>query len=169
MLIISDTSVLIDMVEGDLIDTMFQLDIQFSVPDTLYTEELELHHSDLIEKGLQTLSLNPAGIIEAHTVVAGLTGSRAPGINDLLALILAKQHECPLLSGDKRLRSLAERDFSTVEVKGTIWLVEELIGEKLLTIDQAEQAFQSMNDAGSRLPKAEISRMLRRNKQDYGE
>lgn len=50
--LISDANILIDMEEGDLLDALFELPYQFTVPDLLYFDELETHHADLLDKGL---------------------------------------------------------------------------------------------------------------------
>jgi len=150
------------MIEGELIDAMFSLDYKFSVPNTLYAEELEAYYPELPAQGLSILSVNPNGIAEAYTVATSLSGARAPGVNDLLALMLAKQHSCPLVTGDKRLRSIATTNYSAVEIRGTIWLVEQLVTEGHITVTQAEEAFHKMIEAGSRLPKGEITKLLSR-------
>ena len=54
-LLISDANILIDLEEGQLIDLMFQLPYQFTIPDILFAEELEDEHNHLLEIGL-TLS-----------------------------------------------------------------------------------------------------------------
>ena len=40
-IVVSDTSVLIDLERGDFLDSCFKLPFEFSVPDLLYTRELE--------------------------------------------------------------------------------------------------------------------------------
>lgn len=46
-LLISDANILIDLEEGQLIELMFQLPYQFSIPDVLFEEELEEEHQHL--------------------------------------------------------------------------------------------------------------------------
>jgi hypothetical protein len=62
--------------------------------------------------------------------------------NDLLALSLTKQEQCSLLTGDSRLRIAAKAE--QIEVHGTLWLMRQLIEERLITIERAEQAYQDM-------------------------
>ena len=40
-LLISDANILIDMEAGALMETLFQLPMQFGIPDLLYYEEIE--------------------------------------------------------------------------------------------------------------------------------
>ncbi len=41
LLLISDANILIDMEAGELMGKLFQLPIQFAIPDILYWEEIE--------------------------------------------------------------------------------------------------------------------------------
>ena len=63
-----------------------------------------------------------------------------------------------LLTGDKALRQVAKE--YNIEVHGTIWLVEQMIIEKVITVGIAKVAFAKMRQSGSRLPSAEITRIL---------
>jgi len=46
-------------------------------------------------------------------------------------------------------------------VKGTLWLVQQMHESGLINADQAEAAYNSMINDGSRLPVNEINRQLR--------
>ena len=65
-------------------------------------------------------------------------------------LVLAKQEQCPLLTGDKNLRKAAESE--QVEVHGTLWVVNGLLQHQLITPDSARVAYQKMKAKGRRLP-----------------
>ncbi|MFV3328184.1 hypothetical protein ACNFG0_17185 [Pseudomonas sp. NY15372] len=51
-LLISDANILIDLEEGELLDELFRLPYQFTVPDILFFEELEAQHGHLLRRGL---------------------------------------------------------------------------------------------------------------------
>lgn len=146
-LLISDANILIDMEEGRLIAPMFKLPYQFVIPDILFEEELEEAHQYLLKAGLQLGELDA----DAMRDVAGLTQRyNRTSRYDCFALALARARACPLLTGDKALRNAAEQE--AVTVKGTLWLVEEMVLCGLLTIAEARFAYGRMNAAGSRLP-----------------
>ncbi|WMY75590.1 DUF3368 domain-containing protein [Buttiauxella selenatireducens] len=147
LILISDANIIIDMEEGGLVELIFSLPHSFKVPDILFYDELEEQHSNLLESGLQLGELTSETMRYAMNLAEKATG---PSRNDCFALSLAKQEECPLLTGDLALRSLAQSE--GVEVKGTIWIVEELIHHGLMTIIEAESAYNLMRDAGRRLP-----------------
>lgn len=98
--LISDVNIIIDMEVGGILDHMFRLPETFAVPDILYMEELAEQHSELPGLGLEILKLRAEFIAEAYRL---REANNKPGMNDLFALALAKQEECPLLAGDKFL------------------------------------------------------------------
>jgi predicted nucleic acid-binding protein len=157
MLLISDANVIIDMQDGGLLEAMFQLDETFAIPDMLYAEELEQQQPQLPRLGLQIKSLSGESIARAIMLKQLYSG---PSTNDLFALELARECQCPLLTGDMALRRAAESE--GIELRGTLWLVEQLIVEKIITVAKAQVAYQKMRDAGSRLPWAEIERQIKR-------
>lgn len=146
-LLISDANILIDMEEGGLTETMFALPHVFSIPDILFHEELEARHGHLIDLGLELGELGGDGVAYAMQLVANY---RKTSRNDCFALALARNRHCPLLTGDRELTKAAQQE--AVPAHGTIWLVETMIENQLLSIRQACTAYQQMQSAGRRLP-----------------
>lgn len=146
-LLISDANILIDLEEGQLIETVFSLPYQFSTPDMLFYDELEEQHSHLLDLGLQLGDLTEDSIDTLQQLVSVHT---KPSRYDCMALVLAQQEQCPLLTGDKELRASAKKE--GVEVRGTIWLVERMIEHNLISISQALDSYQRMEENGRRLP-----------------
>jgi hypothetical protein len=106
-LLISDANILIDLEEGDLLDVSFRLPYQFSVPDILFAEELEAQHAHLVTLGLGVRGLSSEAMRDAAELIRR---SRGASRNDCFALALARQEKCPLLTGDRDLRALAEAE-----------------------------------------------------------
>lgn len=155
LLLISDANILIDMDTGGLLAPMFSMDYRFAVPDVLYHEELVAQHSGLLEMGLESVTLSSELVGE---VVRLAQQHRRPGRNDLFALALAASEICPLLTGDKDLREAAETE--GVEVRGTLWLVTEMVRAGRISTQVARAAYQRMRDSGRRLPWEMAERML---------
>jgi predicted nucleic acid-binding protein len=156
-LLISDTNIIIDLDVCELIQKMFDLPYTFAVPDVLYIEELEEHHGELPAYGLQIKTLGAERVDYAVALQAQNIKTNA---NDLFALALAKQEDCPLLTGDGALRDLAA--IEQVEIRGTIWIIEQMLQEGILSPDQAKEAFSVMKDSYRRLPWKEAENMLKR-------
>lgn len=146
-LLISDANILIDLEEGGLLEVFFRLPYQFSVPDILFAEELEGQHAHLVAMGLGVASLDSEAMRDAAELIQR---SKGPSRNDCFALALARQEQCPLLTGDRDLRALAKAEL--VEVNGTLWVVEQLLLHEVIPVEQARKAYQRMQANGRRLP-----------------
>jgi len=154
--LISDANILIDMEEGELIEEMFRLPYIFSIPDILFYEEMEEEHENLISLGLRLEDLSG----ETMTYGLRLTEQyRKPSRNDCFALALAKQEDCPLLTGDRDLRTAAEQE--SVIVMGTIWLVTQLVNVGIINCITARDSYDRMRLSGRRLPWSTAEEKLR--------
>ena len=144
---------------GGLLRLMFRFDAMFAVPDVLFEEELRADHPELPQLGLRLLELREDTVLHA----AGLIGkyhSLGASINDLLALALAWQEKCPLLTGDQRLRTVGQTE--GLDVHGTLWLIEHLLQARTISHRQAEAGYGKMRAIGRRLPWKDVEEQLRR-------
>lgn len=153
---ISDANILIDVEVGGLQAPMFSLGCQFAVPDVLYWEELAEHHAHWLAMGLHIQSLSAQGVARVQALSQK---HKRPSRNDLFALALAEQAQCPLLTGDAALRNAAEAE--RIEVKGTVWLVAEMLHKKCITPTVARAAFERMREGGRRLPWDAVEKLLK--------
>jgi len=153
--LISDANIIIDMEAGEILDKMFRLPETFAVPNVLYVEELERHHAHLPELGLVVLDVYEEFVFEAYRLGDVY---KKPSHNDLLALALAKQERCPLLTGDARLREAAETE--QVAVRGSLWIIERLFAKNILDYQGANGAYEKMKRDGRRLPWSQVDQQL---------
>lgn len=163
--LISDANILIDMEAGQLLRTLFQLPMRFAMPDVLYYEEVEAGSPGLTVLGLELLEVRGEFVRYAGQLVLRdeqnypfKRGVR-PSHNDYLALALAKQESCVLLTGDANLRAVAQRE--QVTVMGTIAMLCSMVTHQLLTIEQALDALELMKQRKRRLPWEEAQRRLK--------
>lgn len=146
-ILICDTNILIDLEEGQLLEQFFQLPYDFRVPDILFSEELEAQHSHLPELGLQIGELTSQSMYDA----AGLIKRYGElSRNDCFTLALARQEQCPLLTGDKALRKAAQ--IEQVKTNGTIWVVNQLVKHQIIDKPEAQAAYERMKANHRRLP-----------------
>lgn len=141
---------------GELAPAMFSLPYRFAVPDTLFEEELSERHSHLLKLGLIKKTLNGELVSKAYNLRQKYA---RVSVNDLLALTLAKDENCRLLTSDRALRDIA--NILEVDVNGTLWLVKKLITHEKITVEVATVAFQLMKESGSRLPWHKVDEMLK--------
>lgn len=156
LLLISDSNILIDIEVGGLTASMFSLEYDFAVPDILFADELAARHGHLIEMGLQSRTMEGQVIERAFALI---NQYRKPSKYDIMALALAEYENCCLLTGDKDLREAAVAE--TIEVRGTIWLVAEMVLQGRISVDVAEQAYVKMRKNGRRLPWDLVEQSLR--------
>ncbi|WP_264569499.1 PIN domain-containing protein [Rhodoferax antarcticus] len=152
------------MEAGALMETLFRLPMQFGIPDLLYYEEIEPGSPGLEGLGLQIMEVNgdfvqyAANLPGQYNQTLSAKHGAKPGHNDYLALALAKQEFCTLLTGDANLRIVASQE--QVTVMGTIGLLCAMVENQLLTVDDAFKALNKMKDGKRRLPWPEAEKML---------
>ncbi len=150
-LLVSDANILIDMEAG-------------GVPDLLYREEIEPGSPGLEAMGLKVMEVHGEHVRYAEQLNArhnpALPGGsgRKPSHHDYLALALARQESCALLTGDSLLRTVARKEH--VEVMGSIGLLCAMVDHRLLTVDKAFAALGRMKQGRRWLPWSEAERQL---------
>ncbi|MCC2637829.1 MAG: hypothetical protein K0Q68_1548 [Moraxellaceae bacterium] len=147
-----------------LLALLFRLPERFGIPDLLYYEEIEPGTPGLEALGLEVMEVQGEFVAWAQAmparyaaVVAAQRGS-PPGHNDYLALALAKQEDCTLLTGDASLRLVAELE--AVPVMGTVGLLCGMVQHALMSVDEALLALERMKQGKRRLPWVEAVRRL---------
>ena len=84
-----------------LLRLVFTLPYTFSVPDILWYEELQHLHSHLLEMGLHIKELTSGSLKHVEELIRR---HPKPSRNDMFALELAMQEDCPLLTETPILR-----------------------------------------------------------------
>lgn len=130
--VLSDSSVLIDLERGSFFAAAFVLPIEFCVPDLLYRRELEpLGGDHLVQMGLRVLELDDAGVGRAARYRRDVPALSLP---DAFALALTHCTGGTLLTGDARLRRLAGDE--RVVCHGVLWLLDRISQERSATPKQ---------------------------------
>jgi predicted nucleic acid-binding protein len=158
-ILVSDTSVLINLERGELIASAFKLSATFAVPDVLYERELrDYGGEDLVRLGLRIESLDGDGVEMAmrHRQV-----QRQLTVPDSFALALAKRNGWTLLTGDGPLRELARAE--GVDCHGVLWLLDEFETQGAATYVKLHDGLEKISDhPRCRLPKREVANRLSR-------
>ena len=137
--LVSDSSVLIELSKRDLLDRMFQLRFPFAVPDLLFNEELidlgRYDRRDLVRKGLRVEGLDPDGVA---TAIAHQSRRRALSLVDCFALALAHHHGHTLLTEDRRMRAFAQDE--GIPHHDLLWIIDHMQQAAILTTSQVSSA-----------------------------
>lgn len=121
-ILVSDTSVLIDIERAGLMARLFALPYDFVVPDLLFDRELASHGGDdLVARGLRIEDLSGAEVQLAAQV---RRQNGALSLPDAYAFSLAHERGWTLLTGDGQLRALARR--ARLPMHGVLWVFDEL-------------------------------------------
>lgn len=157
--VVSDSSVLIDLERGALLQVTFRLSHTFAVPDLLYRRELELYNGpQLRDMGLQVHSLSADGVVLASDY---RLRQRRVSLPDAFALALAKLGGHLLLSGDANLRTLATEE--QVECRGLLWVLDQIESAALLPPADLEAALSTIAaHPRCRLPESEVLARIQR-------
>jgi len=156
-ILVSDTSVLIDLDRGILVEATFRLPFEFTIPDLLYERELREHGGpEFVRMGLRVEELDGEGVARA---LGYLRKRRALSLPDSFALALAKINAWTLLSGDRELRELAEEE--EVRCHGVLWLLDQMLEHSAVDRDELRAALGRIAaHPRCRLPKPEIRKRL---------
>jgi predicted nucleic acid-binding protein len=162
-IIVSDSSCLIDLRKGSLLEIFIQLPYEFLIPNTLFEEELlkftDVQKQVLIDGGLKVIDLPGERVMRAQQVVRKVPHL---SVHDGFAFALAESHPgCILLTGDGELRKLASEH--AIEVHGILWIIDEVYRCKLATISHLESVLTLFSkDVTVRLPPKELAACLKR-------
>lgn len=133
-LIITDTNILFDIISIGALPEFFSLDFEIYTTVFVIQEIKQSDQKEAIEvfvraKVLTVIDFNSDEIGEIEEFK---TCKTFKGITDKSVLWKALKLNCPLLTGDRKLRSEAEN--LGVEVHGTIWVIERLIEKNLINL-----------------------------------
>jgi len=159
-IVIQDACILIDLVDLDLIDDFHRLDIiVFTtkvVIEEITNEEQFKKISGFIEKGI--LRIDTEGDDEVTlTMFDEITGL---SLADCSVLEFAIRKQCTVLSADKRLRNECNR--RKMEVRGLLWVVEELYVKGIITNERAVEKLKAYPELNKRAPTSEIEKLISR-------
>lgn len=120
--LVSDTSVLIDLERGGLLEAVFELPYEFAVPDALFHQEMRGAWGErLVEFGLRVEEVSSSGVGKA---LGYRSVKPVLSVPDTFALALAHERGWTLLTGDGQLRELAMTE--RVECHGVLWLLDRM-------------------------------------------
>ena len=159
MILVSDTSVLIDLERGGFLETIFALPYEFAVPDVLYHRELKGQWGErLVRLGLRVEEISSEGVREA---LRYRLERQVLSLADSFALVLAKEREWLLLTGDSQLRELATGE--GVDCHGVLWLLDLMEEAGIPGIQLLHDGLEVLADhQRCRLPRREITIRLER-------
>ena len=159
---VADTSVLVDLERGGLLEQCFSLPYKFTVPDLLYRNELARRRDGPdFGESLLALGLRIEELDGNETSRAIRYRRKRPNLSlpDAFALALASARRWTLLTGDGVLRAFAAR--LSVVCHGVRWILDRLLEAGISSPADLVAGLTSISDhPRCRLPQDEIASRL---------
>jgi len=157
IILVSDTSILIDLERGGLLEAAFSCGLPMVVPDLLYARELEAENGPYLRSlGLGVVALTPAEVALAQQVKAARKKLSLP---DCFALSCATRADHMLVTGDGDLRSEAVARLGAVY--GLLWILDRMAASGTVATTQLYDGLARISaHPRCRLPQAEVRHRL---------
>jgi hypothetical protein len=160
-IVVSDSSVVMDLARVKLIEPVVRLPFEFVIPDVILARDVHDLGPYTAEQLLR-LGFVAGGLDGAQTRCARdyfLQHRRRLSFSDCFAWRLAEIHKGILMTGDVNLSIVATA--VSVEVRGLLWVVEMMAKHKISTGSVLAEALDRLgSDPFRKLPEAE-TRALR--------
>lgn len=155
--LVSDTSVLIDLDRGALLELAFQGPEPLAVPDLLYERELANENGPYLQQlGLGIVSLVPEELAFAQ---AAFNASAQLSLPDCFAMSFARRDGHILLTGDGPLRKAATQ--SGIRCHGLLWFLDLLVKNQPRTVRLIRSGLEAIaSSRRCRLPPIEVALRL---------
>jgi len=160
LLAISDASVLVDMAEANLLGSLTRLPYEIVAPDFVIEEITrpdEKQAIDALVRG-KKLTVLTTGLDDLRRVEELQQSQARLSFADCSVVVLAERHQALVLTNDSRIRKVSEGRGLTCH--GTIWIVRQLVLQRVVTVEGALRVLHLLLDINPRLPKAECNRLL---------
>jgi predicted nucleic acid-binding protein len=157
IVLVSDTSILIDLERGGLLEAAFSCGLTMVVPDLLYERELESENGPYLRQlGLGVVELTPEELELAQRLRAERKKLSLP---DCFALSCATRVGHILITSDGDLRKEAISRIGVVY--GLLWLLDQLAASGQVPIAQLWDGLNRISShSRCRLPHAEVRSRL---------
>lgn len=159
ILAVTDANIFIDLIEVNLVEEFFRLDLRLHTTDVVINEldyEQKLLLDNFIENGkLFVKKLNEEELEQLSTEIVNSKKLSKP---DISVYIYAKSINALILTSDRKLRVEAEE--KGFEVHGILWVFECLITESILTTDFAASKLRELILINTWLPKTECIKRI---------
>ena len=158
-ILVSDTSVLIELERGNLLEAAFSCGLTMVVPDLLYQIEIENENGTYLKSlGLGVVALSPEEVELAQTIKQQRPALSLP---DCFALSCALRQNHVLVTGDQKLRN--EAAARKAEVCGLFWILDQMEACGKFSLSTLHEGLSKISAyPRCRLPKDEVKKRLTR-------
>lgn len=159
-IVITDTNILFDVIKIGALPEFFSLDYEICTTVFVMQEILPSPQKELVDTFIRAKKLIVYNFsAEEIEAVQNLNIERdLKRFTDKSVIWKSLQLNCPMLTGDQKMREVAEK--MNIEVHGSIWIIDELVTKTLITPEKAILLLEQLLLTNSRLPKDEIEKRI---------
>lgn len=164
-IVVNDTNVLIDLFNAGLLPYCRRLSLEFRTLDVIMDEIKSP------EQRKSILRLVDDGTLAVHSLSASQIGAVSNRYSDyqsicnlsfvdISAMVYAKENDCRLLTGDRKLKERALRE--GIKVSGILYITDMLASEGVISNEEMIGALERLLASNCRLPKSLIRERINR-------
>jgi len=159
-LIITDTNVLFDVIKISALPEFFSLDYDICTTVFVIEEIKPSGQRELVDTFIRAKKLTVIEFTgeDVEDVVNFDTVKGLKRFTDKSVIWKSVQLNCPMLTGDKKMKEIAEN--IGIEVHGSIWVIDELYNYNLISSEKAIELLEQLLKTNSWLPRNEIERRI---------
>jgi len=161
IIVVNDASILIDLLKIDLSDQFFYLPLEMYTTD-LVSSEIQDESAKRFEKYIEKKMINIYSFSDKEwSEVVYIKNENPPlSMADCSCFWLCKKLSATLLTSDGKLRSSASEE--NIPVHGILWVFEELILQKEITVEEAVKKLHKLMEINARLPHKECNKTIKK-------
>lgn len=160
IIVVNDANIIFDVIEINLTEFFFQLDYKFLITDFVYKEIEKAEQIMLLEEYIQNKSLDIYEIDDINKIYGKNLKNQTLSAEDCSVLIAAEEEKAIILTGDKALRQIAEKD--GIEVHGILWVFDRLVDNEIILDDLAIDKLTNLMEINNRLPIDECQKRIKK-------
>ncbi len=159
-LIITDTNVLFDVIKIGALPEFFSLDYDICTTVFVIEEIKPSGQRELVDTFIRAKKLTVIEFTgeDVEDVVNFDTVKGLKRFTDKSVIWKSVQLNCPMLTGDKKMKEIAEN--IGIEVHGSFWVIDELYNYNLISSEKAIELLEQLLKTNSWLPRNEIERRI---------
>jgi predicted nucleic acid-binding protein len=166
-LIITDTNVLFDVVKIGALPEFFSLDYEICTTIFVIEEIKTSPQRKLLETFIRAKKLTVFEFTgeEIDEIENSSTVTDLKRFTDKSIIWKSLQFNCTMLTGDKKMRVIAEK--MGLEVHGSIWVIDELINKDLISGQRTILLLEKLMVTNRWLPRNEIEKRINKLKMTF--
>lgn len=157
-LLVSDASILIDLLDIELLSPFFSWVSHVSIPDIVFAEISKTTQESRLSKYKHQLAITQFNSDELETMQGLAFKHSGLSIADCSLIYHARNMQVVMLTSDKALTRIAKH--YGIEVHGIVWLFKNLVDHEYLTPTQAVKKIRQLIEINPRAPRVQLTDLI---------